>query len=77
MSSSESERIAVLENQMAALKKQYDDDVGEIKKDLKELVAAFNQMTGGKKAVVAISVFVGGLIGAVAAAFGIFTFFKT
>lgn len=73
---SQVERIAVLEEQMTALQKRYEEDVDEIKTDLKTLVTAFNQMTGGKRAVVAISVFVGGIVGTVATALSIFAFWK-
>ena len=66
-------RIAVLEERMEALEKAYEADMREVKIDLKTLITAFNEMTGGKKAIFALSAFTGGVLAALGTVAAILT----
>jgi hypothetical protein len=53
-------RIAILETRM----NQYAQDMAELKSDVRSILEKFNQMTGGKKALMALFAVLGFLIGA-------------
>jgi len=60
-SRSDHERLASLETEMAAVRR----DIGEIKRDIVALLAQFNQMSGGKKALLALCTILGSLVAAI------------
>ena len=53
-------RIAILETKM----QQYAEDMAELKNDVRTILDKFNQMTGGKKALMALFGVLGFLLGA-------------
>lgn len=56
----DAERIAVLESEMDQVRQ----DLADIKADIRKILTTFNEMSGGKKAVLALFSIVGGLVGA-------------
>lgn len=58
----ERERIAILEQEVHNLR----DDLSEVKADVKLLLAKLNELSGGKKALLAIFSALGALIGVAA-----------
>ena len=61
------ERIAVLESEMSQVRA----DLADIKADVRKILETFNEMTGGKKAVLALFSVVGAIVGAIVAVVGI------
>lgn len=59
-------RVAVLEQQMDALTTRYENDMREIKTDVKAILAKFNQMTGGQKAWFGLATILGIVVGIIA-----------
>lgn len=53
-------RIAILETKM----QKYAEDMAELKSDVRSILDKFNQMTGGKKALMALFAVLGFLVGA-------------
>ena len=53
-------RIAILETRMQT----YADDMAQLKSDVRTILDKFNQMTGGKKALMALFAVLGFLLGA-------------
>lgn len=66
MELSEDARLAVVETEIGNLK----SDMKEIRDDIKSILSALSQMSGGKRALFALCVLIGTVIGAIGTLWG-------